>query len=105
MATVCNMPGCPNISVRKGRCPVHQRPAWEGRRGFKGYKGEWFKIRALVLKEEPTCRECGAPSTTVDHILAKAFGGSDSRENLRALCNDCRRLKDAQDAARGRSKI
>lgn len=104
MATICNIPGCPNLATKKGRCSLHPRPVWAGRRGFEGYKGEWLNLRAQVLKEEPYCRECGAPSTTVDHITARAFGGTDVRGNLRALCNDCRRIKDGQDAARGRKR-
>lgn len=102
MATICNIPGCPNLSVNKGRCALHPRPSWQGRRGFKGYKDNWLNLRAQVLKEEPTCRLCGAPSITVDHILARAFGGSEARSNLQALCGGCRRIKDGQDAAKGR---
>lgn len=102
MATVCNIPRCPNLSIKGNRCAEHQKVPWEGRRGFEGYKGEWLKIRAKVLKEEPNCRKCGKPSTTVDHITAKAFGGTDARGNLRALCNDCRRIKDAQDSLQGK---
>ncbi len=102
MTTVCNVPGCPNISVRKGRCPVHQRQSWEGLSGFKGYKGNWLKERNQVLKEEPACRLCGAPSVTVDHITPRAFGGTEDRGNLQALCNECRKQKDSQDAAKGR---
>ena len=53
MATICNMPSCPNIAVAKGRCRTHLRPSWAGRRGFEGYKGEYLKNRRQTLKEEP----------------------------------------------------
>ena len=102
----CNQPGCPNLAVKSGRCAKHQRPAWEGRRGFEGYKGDWLKIRARVLNEEPTCRAagCNKPSVTVDHIIPKAEGGTDARGNLRGLCAEHRKKKDAEDAARGRRR-
>ena len=101
---VCNVPGCPNIATDKGRCSRHLIPAWGGRRNFEGYQGDWLKIRAQVLKEEPYCRVCGQQSTTVDHITPKAEGGTDIRGNLRALCDDCRSIKDKEDSARGRRR-
>ena len=101
----CSQPGCPNLAVKRGRCAKHQVPAWNGRRGFEGYKGDWLKIRAQVLKEEPTCRRCKVkPSDTVDHNIPKAEGGTDARGNLRGLCKDCRKIKDAEDAASGRRR-
>lgn len=98
----CSVPGCPKLAVVKGRCEEHAYPVWGGRRNFEGYGAEWLKLRRQILKEEPYCRMCGKPSITVDHIRPKARGGSDARVNLQALCNECRRMKDAQDAARGR---
>ena len=97
----CAAPGCPTLT-RDTYCDVHKPEPWAGRRGFEGYKGDWLRIRAQVLHEEPFCRMCGRPSTTVDHIVPRARGGTDERSNLQALCNDCRRRKDAADAAEGR---
>ena len=104
MGRVCSVPGCPNLSTKDGRCSQHPKPVWEGRRGFEGYGNEWKKLRAQVLREEPYCRQCGDKAVTVDHIVPKAFGGTDSRFNLQSLCDACRRIKDAQDAARGRKQ-
>ena len=97
----CAHRGCPTLT-RDTYCDVHKPEPWAGRRGFEGYKGDWLRIRAQVLHEEPFCRMCGRPSTTVDHIVPRARGGTDERSNLQALCNGCRRRKDAADAAEGR---
>src|SRR5690606_6721021 len=93
--------GCP-VLTRETYCPKHKPESWPGRRGFEGYKGDWLKLRAQVLREEPFCRQCGRPATTVDHIIPKSQGGTDDRSNLQALCDTCRRRKDAADSAAGR---
>jgi len=38
----------------------------------------------------------------VDHIKAKAFGGSDAWDNLESLCDDCHKIKTSADARAGR---
>lgn len=80
----------------------HKREPWAGRRGFKGYDGEYLKNRKQTLKEEPTCRLCGNPSTTVDHIISKADGGTHARSNLRGLCKDCHDARSKMQAIEGR---
>jgi 5-methylcytosine-specific restriction protein A len=86
----CAHPGCPAI-VRSRYCVPHARLA---SRAFdqtrppssrRGYGGAWRIIRARVLREEPICW-CGEPTTEVDHIVPLSAGGTDARENLRALC-------------------
>lgn len=101
--TICNVPGCPNIAVKNGRCSNHQRVPWEGRTwASTGYGKNWLKIRRQVLLEEPSCRLCGRVAVTVDHIVPKARGGSDDRSNLQPLCDLCRKMKDKRDSADGR---
>lgn len=53
-----------------------------------GSSRRWRVIRAQVLAEEPVC-PCGAPATEVDHIIARARGGGDQRDNLRGMCRPC----------------
>ncbi|MEV3852744.1 HNH endonuclease [Streptomyces sp. NPDC050095] len=58
--------------------------------GEAGSSREWRETRARVLAEEPMCRWCGTqPSTHVDHIVARARGGDDRRENLCGSCEPC----------------
>jgi 5-methylcytosine-specific restriction protein A len=48
---------------------------------------KWRKARAQVLREEPVCRVCGAPSEEVDHIIPLQAGGDPyARANLQGLC-------------------
>lgn len=95
----CPVPGCPNLQP----CPVHHKQPWAGRRGFEGYKDEYLRLRAQVLKEEPVCRICGLrPSVTVDHVIPKSQGGTDDRSNLRGACKECHDERSKAQAARGR---
>lgn len=65
---------------------------------------DWRRIRAQVLKSEPRCRSCGVKATTVDHIVPRAFGGSDRRENLQPLCRHCHAEKTAAEGREGRRR-
>jgi hypothetical protein len=52
------------------------------------------KLRYEILKRDNfKCSLCGATAETslleVDHIKARAFGGDNSKENLRTLCHHC----------------
>lgn len=71
----------------------------------RGYGSEWTKLRAIVLAEEPTCRNCqAAPSQHADHIVPKAKGGSDDRSNLQGLCALCHYRKTGQESGRRSNK-
>jgi len=86
--------------------------AWsKASRHKRGYGSQWDKLRAHVLATEPLCRVCAGKgrvtlATNVDHVVAKSKGGTDDLANLRPLCDDCRRDKDAADrGARVRPRI
>jgi hypothetical protein len=50
----------------------------------------WRKIRAEVLfRDNYTCQWCGADANTVDHVIERSQGGTDSMDNLIAACNKC----------------
>jgi 5-methylcytosine-specific restriction protein A len=62
----------------------------------------WPTIRKRKLERNPYCQNCGAKAVTVDHILARAFGGTDVSTNLQSLCRRCADLKDHHDRERGK---
>lgn len=95
--------------------PAAARKPWHhgGKsRHERGYGTAWVKLRKQVLTEEPTCRVClvergvVTAATQVDHIRAKADGGTDDRSNLRPLCRPCHDRKSASDRGhRSRTEI
>lgn len=98
----CVQPGCHQLSTT-GRCAQHphQRPVdhrpWYHQRADA--HPEWRTIRYRILWRDPVCtirtRCSGAPSTDVDHIVAKADGGTDDPSNLRGACHACHSAKTA----------
>jgi len=90
MATPCSAPGCPRASVVHGRCAAHQPAPRRDRRGSaatRGYGHSWRKVRDAYLARFPYCKECGELATDVDHIVARAVGGTDDESNLESLCH------------------
>jgi hypothetical protein len=60
--------------------------------------------RKRRLRSEPLCRECRAngrvtAATSIDHIKPLAFGGTDTDDNIQALCTDCHAFKTAAEEA------
>lgn len=59
--------------------------------------GNWQRVRARVLaRDNHTCGYCGNDATTVDHITARANGGTDEESNLIACCTRCNSQKGAR---------
>lgn len=57
----------------------------------------WTKTRARILhRDAHTCGYCGREATTVDHIIARANGGTDEDANLIACCTPCNSSKGAK---------
>lgn len=84
--------------------------AWghEGSRHDRGYGYEWTKQRKRILaRDRYLCQPClakGRPTlaTEVDHIIAKAFDGTDDDDNLQSICDDCHRAKTKREANEAR---
>lgn len=55
---------------------------------------EYRATRARVLgRDAHRCVYCGAPATTVDHVVPRSVGGEDTDENLVAACVGCNKAK------------
>lgn len=104
----CTQPGCPAYATKQGRCDDHQRQPWSGKtsRSREKYGWDWSKLRSRILKrDEYLCQPCqraGKLTTAkeVDHVLNIAAGGTDSPDNLQAICTTCHRAKTQQEASR-----
>ena len=101
------------------RAPVFRKQAprpknrsnWDRRtpRQQRGLGRDHEKMRERVLDEEPFCRACQEAgrislTTVADHILNRAAGGTNERSNYQGLCDDCHKLKTAQESGRGRRR-
>jgi 5-methylcytosine-specific restriction enzyme A len=83
----CRVTSCPELQP----CPNHPiLGRWDGRRSsaVRGYGWAWQQQRKRALERDGyTCvAECGSLAEHVDHIVAKADGGTDDLANLASLC-------------------
>jgi len=90
---------------------ARQASNWDKRktRQQRGYGREHDAMRRRVMAEEPLCRECSksgrvAASTVADHIIPKAEGGTDDRDNYQGLCKPCSIAKTAAESGRARRR-
>lgn len=110
----CREWGCANLvksRKQKGFCDEHasKRSGWNrrvdrtGSTTERGYGYAWQKLRKQVLQRDNylcvTCKAKGriTEATDVDHIVAKAHGGTDDWDNLQSLCSPCHREKTARE--------
>ena len=112
----CRRVGCSALTrSASGYCDAHagdveakrqaRQADYDRRRGSasaRGYGARWRAIRAAVLRDEPLCRACAAagrttPATDVDHIVARARGGTDERGNHQPLGHSCHSSKTARE--------
>lgn len=115
-ARPCKVAGCRALGDESGYCPKHQDRKKDGtfadlRRGSRhdrGYGSAWVKLRQLVMERDRGLCQCClrqgriSPAQQVDHIKPKAEGGSDSPDNLEAICCECHKVKTASESRRGR---
>ena len=93
----CGERGCPNLVYGRDRycpehAPKHAKEEWEKRKEngtAVKYGSEWNKISKDFLRAYPYCAICGKRSEVVHHKLPRSAGGSDSPDNLVALCRAC----------------
>lgn len=103
--TPCRTRGCGAVvSDGTGYCPAHKGDSWALQRAGKtrkqrGYGRAWEKNRAQAMqRDRGLCVLCLAegrvePATDVDHIKARAHGGTDEPSNLQCLCKSHHRSK------------
>jgi len=83
----------PCQACRARREAIRQR----GTTAERGYGATWAALSAAVLERDGhTCRYCGRPATTADHVIPKAKGGTDEMSNLVAACRSCNSGKGAR---------
>lgn len=115
----CAAPGCYLlVDVSGDYCQAHQgnriqaerikaeqtKQRWDDHHsrieyGAMWHSSAWRKARADRLKMEPACRICGAPATTVDHIIPHR-GRAEymlNQDNLQSLCKRCHAAKSRKD--------
>src|SRR6185437_1584280 len=97
----CPQPGCPN----NDDCSEHSRTRDynRARRDDPSYiynSVRWRKLRAVVLRRDPICKECNEePSSDADHIIPIRQGGAPwSVENLQGLCAGCHSTKTQKES-------
>lgn len=67
-------------------------------------------IRKRFLYGEPLCRKCSEHgivriATQVDHIVALVIGGSDDDSNKQPICDECHKVKTANDLRLASKKV
>lgn len=79
------------VSVKKQDYPVKGKTAWPWPRPYKKYK------KLLIMRDGLRCHYCDYLMTfdeaQIDHIVAKARGGSDAPHNLVLACARCNNKK------------
>lgn len=100
---------CDRLFVRTGRgtrCPTCAPYGWPTTTPMSP---GWTRTRAQKLQANPYCENPylihpgqRIKAITVDHIQARAFGGTDEWANLRSLCQRCANRKDHQDREQGK---
>lgn len=110
LKTACAYPRCPELCEPGQRyCDKHKRQydsqynKVRGSAASRGYNKRWQKIRAMVLADEPLCRECAKhgivkAATDVHHIDGNV--ANMDRSNLEPLCHECHSRKTAVENGR-----
>ena len=59
-----------------------------------GSTSAWRRIREQVIRRDGCCQMCGTEERlSVDHIVPRVAGGTDSLDNLQVLCSSCNSSK------------
>lgn len=101
---VCNDKTCPNLTEHR-YCTEHtrdDRPSAAAR----GYNNDWAKRRAVFLRDNPTCIDCGSKATVPDHspasrkqLVAMGVADPDDAKHLEPRCARCHNKRTGQQAS------
>lgn len=105
----CRKRGCRQTTTdRSGYFDEHRGEGWKQykpgqTRQQRGYGPRWDVIRPrIIMRDKGLCQECLRAGVVreakcVDHIVAKAHGGTDEDGNLQSLCWPCHKAKTARE--------
>ncbi len=89
---------CGRITATGNRCPAHPKPPVSRHRQYR-------KLREELIAAYPYCHLCGRPFTdpadppVLDHVMPRAYGGTDDPSNLKPAHRSCNGRKGANIAA------
>lgn len=88
------------IPLGTSRCKAHGGGSWSGKprnRQLEYRTPEYRRNRKIVLAREPHChwgfKGCTGRSTSADHVIPVAQGGTNELENLVGACGRCNALR------------
>ncbi|MCK2239386.1 MULTISPECIES: HNH endonuclease signature motif containing protein [unclassified Crossiella] len=92
----------PPVPARPAAVPLPEGvvlvAAWSGSTRASRLPRDWPRIRARILRRDPTCCVCWlVPSAQVDHIRP---GDDHSDANLRGICAACHASKSGREGGR-----
>lgn len=103
----CAEPGCGAL-VPHGRCALHARAPWSSSTTVVRIRGRKLqRLRDRLFTQQPLCVLCQQAgrvtiATIRDHIVNLKAGGTDTEDNVQALCQACSDTKTHQESMRGR---
>ena len=103
----CKHPGCHNLST-SGYCEKHEAEGkpWAKKNEVKRLRGRKGQARRKRIAERDgfVCQICGRVTARgiADHVIALAFGGADTEEQMQWLCVPCSDAKTKEESKAGK---
>jgi 5-methylcytosine-specific restriction endonuclease McrA len=64
----------------------------------RGYDAAYQRVRKVVLARDGyTCRWCGGPANTADHLVPLSRGGASTEQTMVAACLRCNSKRGARE--------
>ncbi len=93
------MPIKPKSHAQRMKALAPKKPEDRPSSCKRGYGRPWRALRQYHLNRFPLCQApgCTEAATDVDHIVARARGGTDDDTNLQSLCHSHHSQKTARE--------